>query len=85
MLAAPADAGSPPQTLLESARQPLATSDPGITFGWTPDGQALALASDGSQGRWGSRIVVINADGTGLSMIPGISTALDPAWRPLPG
>ncbi|MBS1241056.1 MAG: TolB protein, partial [Gemmatimonadetes bacterium] len=61
MVAAAVDAAGPPHALLESARQPLATSDPGIAFGWTPDSQALALASDGSQGRWGSRIVVINA------------------------
>jgi len=30
----------------------------------------------------GSRLFVINADGSGLSAVPGIKFAWDPAWRP---
>jgi hypothetical protein len=30
----------------------------------------------------GSALYVINADGSGLSQVPGITMAFDPAWRP---
>jgi len=48
---------------------------------WAPDGQALALAAAGSSGR-GSQLLIINADASGLSAVPGIDGAADPAWRP---
>ena len=49
---------------------------------WSPDGRTLAIASSGLQGMNGSRLYVINADGSGLSQVPGIESANDPAWRP---
>ena len=48
---------------------------------WAPDGQALALATSGSSDS-GSRLYIINADGSGLSAVPGIVRANAPAWRP---
>ena len=52
-----------------------------VGVSWTPDGRALALASGGSS-EVGSRLYIVNADGTGLSAVPGITSANDPAWRP---
>jgi Tol biopolymer transport system component len=49
-------------------------------FSWTPDGKALAMAS--GEGIAGSRLYIVNADGSGLSRVPDVVDALDPAWRP---
>jgi Tol biopolymer transport system component len=58
------------------------TYDPFVAPAWTPDGKALALASSSDRGSTGSRLYIINADGSGLSAVPGIDHALEPAWRP---
>jgi len=53
---------------------------------WTPDGQALGVATSswGIEGAdaAGSRLYLLNDDGSGLSAVPGIEAAQDPAWRP---
>ena len=53
-----------------------------VTVAWTPDGKALSVANSTGEGTLGSPILVIKADGSGLSAVPGIDTAIDPAWRP---
>jgi Tol biopolymer transport system component len=49
---------------------------------WSPDGKALVFAGNS----WGPTpytcLYIVNADGTGLSVVPGIEKAMDPAWRP---
>ncbi|MCX6363438.1 MAG: hypothetical protein NTW58_04580 [Actinobacteria bacterium] len=45
------------------------------TLAWAPDGKALALATSAG-------LYIVNADGSGLSAVPGVGAALDPAWRP---
>lgn len=49
---------------------------------WSPDGKALVFAGN----FWGptpyTSLFIVNADGTGLSVVPGIEKAMDPAWRP---
>jgi Tol biopolymer transport system component len=50
---------------------------------WAPDGRRLAFAEDVAMesGRAGtSRIVVVNADGTGRRVLVGLAS--DPAWSP---
>jgi Tol biopolymer transport system component len=49
---------------------------------WSPDGKALAVASTDWGLLYGSPLFIINADGSGLSAVPGIDNAMDPAWRP---
>ena len=49
---------------------------------WTPDGKALSVANSTGEGTTGSPIVIVKADGSGLSAVPGIDTAIDPTWRP---
>ncbi|MFH0916933.1 MAG: hypothetical protein V1912_10890 [bacterium] len=46
---------------------------------WSPDGKALAIAGLDMDF---TRLFIVNADGTGLSVVPGIEKASDPAWRP---
>jgi len=49
---------------------------------WAPDGKVLALASNNDGVPRGSRLYIVNADGSGLSAVPGVDAATCPAWRP---
>ena len=53
---------------------------PAIDVTWSPDGKALAIA--GQSETHFSRLYIVNADGTGLSAVPGVDAAEKPAWRP---
>lgn len=57
-------------------------ADPWTVATWSPDGTALAISSSSLFGMTGSPIYVIDADGSGLSQVPGIESANDDAWRP---
>ncbi len=46
------------------------------------DGGALVVSASSTWGMTGSPGLVVNPDGSGLSAVPGIETALDPEWRP---
>ncbi len=61
------------------------TPNPFAAPSWSPDGGAVAVASGDLTGYYGSRLFVINADGSGLSAVPGVEGAQDPAWRPRQG
>ena len=77
---APVQGSSDSVTLLDPVYDYMA--DPWSIPTWSPDGNALAISSCSLFGMTGSPIYVINADGTGLSQVPGIETANDAAWRP---
>jgi Tol biopolymer transport system component len=66
-----------PVTLIEPVSDFMV--DPNAAAAWTSDGKALAMASGGPMG---SRLYVVNADGSRLSAVPGVDTAAYPAWRP---
>ena len=51
-----------------------------VEVAWSPDGKALAIA--GQTETSFERLYIVNADGTGLSAVPGVDAAKDPAWRP---
>ena len=51
-----------------------------VEVAWSPDGEALAIA--GQDEASFERLYIVNADGTGLSAVPGVDSAKDPAWRP---
>jgi Tol biopolymer transport system component len=74
----PVRGGGDPVVLLDPV---AAYAQISVDAAWSPDGQALAIASQSETGF--SRIYVVNADGSGLSAIPGITDAREPAWRPL--
>jgi Tol biopolymer transport system component len=72
----PLGSSAPPRTLLDT--------DFGwewVTLSWSPDGKALVLGRNYVSSESASSIYVINADGSGLSEVPGVS-GLGPAWRP---
>jgi hypothetical protein len=58
-------------------------ADPYPAASWSPDGAAMVMTSSSISGyAYGSPLYVTNADGSGLSVIPGVTKALDAAWRP---
>ena len=79
----PTQGGGSSMALLESVSDliPEANAAPA----WASDGHALALASSSwveHQQALGSRLYIENDDGSGLSAVPGVDAAFDPAWRP---
>jgi Tol biopolymer transport system component len=53
---------------------------PVLDAAWSPDGKALVIAGQSEGGL--TRLYIINADGSGLSAVPGVDSAREPAWRP---
>lgn len=50
---------------------------------WKPDGTKLVVGAGSFLHRGlGSLLYIIDADGSGRSVVPGVDKALDPAWRP---
>jgi Tol biopolymer transport system component len=72
--------GGTPVTLLDPVYDFMA--DPWTVPSWAPDGKALAISSCSLFGMTGSQLYIINADGSGLSAVPGIDSANDAAWQP---
>jgi dipeptidyl aminopeptidase/acylaminoacyl peptidase len=80
MLVRPIRGGSSPLAVLK----PLTTfvaEDPVVLAAWRPGGTTLAIATYDPGSIVGSPIYVVNADGSGLSSVPGVTNAMDPAWR----
>ena len=77
----PARGGGPRVTLLHPIPD-FVPDDPNVALDWTPDGKALAMASSSVFGDQGSSLYIVNADGTGLAVVPNTGDVLDPAWRP---
>jgi TolB protein len=51
-----------------------------VALSWSPDGRALALGTSADLGA-PDRLVIVNADGSGLSAIPNVK-GNEPVWRP---
>ena len=73
------DGDGAPVTLLD----PVAdyTGDTTVDVAWSSDGKALAIAGLFDASEWVTRLMIVNADRTGLSAVPGIDAARDPSWR----
>ena len=77
----PARGGGPARTLLGRVSE-LIRPDRFAALAWSPDGNALAVASSSDGGSQGSRLYIVSADGSRLATVPGIENAMDPAWQP---
>ena len=77
LVVVPVRGGGTPVTLLDPV---AAYAEISVAAAWSPDGEALAIAGQ-SESPF-SRLYIVNADGTGLSAVPGVDDAKDPAWRP---
>lgn len=83
IVAIPVEGGGSPVTLLD---RPSRFVPSGIVGKWTPvwspDGKALVLAASSWGSDTGPRLYIVNANGSGLSAVPGVKAAMDPSWRP---
>jgi TolB protein len=77
----PVRGGGPPVRVLHPIPD-FMPDDPYAAPDWSPEGKVIAVASSSLEGIQGSRLYIVNADGTGLSAVPGVDAAWDPAWRP---
>ncbi|MFH0916929.1 MAG: hypothetical protein V1912_10870 [bacterium] len=85
---APAGGGGTAVPLLDPVADYLGTAS--ADAAWSPDGKALAVAgladSGSGSGDFGradfTLLFVVNADGSGLSLVPDIEAVRDPDWRP---
>lgn len=79
----PVKGGETPVTLVDVMNDPVDLGSRSSPC-WTQEGAALVMATSawGVDFASGSGIYVVNADGSGLSVVPGVSGAFDPAWRP---
>jgi Tol biopolymer transport system component len=84
IVAIPVDGNGSPVTLLDQAYQyiPLGGVFGCWVPGWSPDGKALVLTTTSLGGDTGPRLYIVNADGSGLSAVPGVKHAMDAAWGP---
>lgn len=81
IVAVPLQGGAAPVTLLNRASHYFPDGgEPTAT--WTSDGRKLVLGSSNIGETRGSRLYLVNADGSGLSMVPNVKHAICPAWRP---
>jgi len=77
----PTSGGGTPVTLLDPVSDYMIRN--AIGAAWAPNGKALTFCSFGyDPADLGDRLYIVDADGSGLSAIPGIDNAQDPAWRP---
>jgi len=77
LVVVPVHGGGAPVVLLD----PVAVyAEISVDVAWSPDGEALAIA--GQSDTAFTRLYIVNADGTGLSAVPGVDAAQEPAWRP---
>jgi hypothetical protein len=54
-----------------------------VAADWTTDGAKLVVvASSFLHTPYGSRLYIMDADGSRRSVVPGVDDAQDPAWRP---
>jgi TolB protein len=73
----PTDAAGAPVTLVDK--------DFGYDFvqiSWSPDGEALALTRQDLMEMVGYDLHIVNADGSGLTIIPNAEAVVDGAWSP---
>jgi len=57
-----------------------------VRMAWSPDSTAIAFAASSDKSQTsspaGSALYIVNADGSGLSVVPNTGKVWDPAWRP---
>ena len=80
LIAVPYGGDGPAVTLLAHAPSVINPSGEMALAHWAPDGKRLVLES--YDGWAGARLYVVNADGSGLTRVPGVTRASGADWRP---
>ena len=81
IIAVPYRAYGPPVTLLARASRYFPNGGKPIAR-WTSDGEKLLLGSSNYGETGGAGLYIVNADGSGLTRMPGVTQAIGPDWQP---
>jgi Tol biopolymer transport system component len=76
----PATGPEVPQVLVDTVSDYILSTL--VASSWSPDGNAIALAASNYYNPPGSALYIVNADGSGLSVVPHTGKVWDPSWRP---
>ena len=81
LIAVPYRADGPAVTLLARASHYFPNGGKPLAH-WAPDGKTLVLGSSNYGEERGAGLLLVNADGSGLTAIPDVTQVIDPDWRP---
>jgi dipeptidyl aminopeptidase/acylaminoacyl peptidase len=76
----PARPGGTAVVLVDNVSQYVGSAR--VAAAWSPDGRAIAFAASGFGRPPGSALYIVDADGSGLSVVPDTGPVWDPDWRP---
>lgn len=88
LLLLPTSGRGEPVVLVDGLRRlmhPVTLYDPNelwVWSSWSPDGSAIAFAGCSGYSYWASDLYVVNADGSGLSVVPNAGPGWGPVWQP---
>ena len=83
LVAVPYGADGPAVTVLARASHHFPNGGMPLAH-WAPDGMKLVLGSSNVGEAGGAGLLLVNADGSGFTRIPGVTQAIGPDWRPSP-
>ena len=81
LIAVPYRADGPAVTLLARASHYFPNGGKPLAH-WAPDGKRLVLGSSNSGEDGGAGLLLVNADGSGLTNIPDVTQVIGPDWQP---
>ena len=84
LIALPYRGGGPAVTLLAHASQYFPSGGWPVAH-WAPDGKRLVLGDSNRPdpvGTGGGGLLLVNADGSGLTNVPDVTQVICPDWRP---
>jgi Tol biopolymer transport system component len=73
-----ASGGDRPKAIVKPV--PESISGKMVSLAWSPDGKAIAFSNDGYDAPPGSDLFIVNADGSGLSVVPGTGPVWGVTW-----
>ncbi len=81
LIAVPYRGDGPAVTLLARASRYFPNGGKPLAH-WAPDGKTLVLGSSGYGEDGGAGLLLVNADGSGLTNVPDVTQMIGPDWRP---
>jgi hypothetical protein len=81
LIAVPYGGDGPAVTLLARASRYFPNGGLPLAH-WAPDGKRLVLGSSNYGEDGGAGLLLVNADGSGLTNIQGVTQVIGPDWRP---
>lgn len=81
LIALPYRGDGPVVTLLDRASRYFPNGGQPLAH-WAPDGKQLVLGSSNRGEDGGAGLLLVNADGSGLTNVPDVTQVIGPDWRP---